>query len=87
MDVTRKGQLLQTIDAASFAVNDINLYLDTHPDDMQALDYYKMYREIREKAIMDYTQYFGPLTADMAIIGDTWTWIDKPWPWEGNEVC
>ena len=32
--------LMQRIYEASFAVDDIVLYLDTHPDDMNALNYY-----------------------------------------------
>ena len=31
-------QLLQQINEISFVVNDLNLYLDTHPTDGQALD-------------------------------------------------
>ena len=31
-------QLLQQINEISFVVNDLNLYLDTHPTDDQALD-------------------------------------------------
>ena len=33
--------LLREIDKVSFAVDDILLYLDTHPCDKKALDYYK----------------------------------------------
>lgn len=87
MEVSRKDQLMQMINAASFAVNDINLYLDTHPTDMQALEYYNMYRDMREQAVKSYTEFYGPLTADMVLVGDRWTWIDKPWPWEGNGGC
>ena len=36
-------QLLQWINMVSFAVNDITLYLDTHPDDEEALNYLKHY--------------------------------------------
>ena len=35
-------QLLQWINMVSFAVNDITLYLDTHPDDEEALNYLKL---------------------------------------------
>ena len=31
-------QLLQQINEISFVVNDLNLYLDTHPTDDKALD-------------------------------------------------
>ena len=32
-----RNQLLQWINEVSFAVTDISLYLDTHPDDKEAL--------------------------------------------------
>ena len=42
---TAAGQaLLMQVDQAGFAVVDANLYLDTHPCDGAALDYYKIGR-------------------------------------------
>lgn len=77
-------RLRMIIDTASFAVDDIKLYLDTHPTDRRALEYYEHYRNIRLSAIDDYTMRFGPLTADQVMASDRWTWIEKPWPWEGE---
>ena len=34
-----------------FAVSDILLYLDTHPEDQEALTYYKNMREARDAAV------------------------------------
>ena len=36
-----REQLMNTINEVSFAVDDIKLYLDTHPDDEKALDFFK----------------------------------------------
>ncbi|MGN0360961.1 MAG: spore coat protein CotJB, partial [Hominisplanchenecus sp.] len=33
--------MLQYINEVSFAVNDISLYLDTHPCDQEAMEYYQ----------------------------------------------
>ena len=33
-----RQELLQWINAVSFAVNDVTLFLDTHPDDAEALE-------------------------------------------------
>ena len=43
-------KLLQWLNMVSFAVNDIVLYLDTHPADQEAIAYFKHFREIRTKA-------------------------------------
>ena len=36
-----REQLMNTINQVSFAVDDIKLYLDTHPDDEKALEFFK----------------------------------------------
>lgn len=66
-------QLLQWINMVSFAVNDITLYLDTHPDDEEALNYLKHYKELRKQGLRAYADQYGPLTIDSAKVGDHWT--------------
>lgn len=81
-----RKQLLQLIDEVSFAVNDITLYLDTHPDDMDALDYYKEHMNVRNQALKEYARLYGPLTVDTAIdsCSECWQWSMQPFPWEGG---
>ena len=67
-------QLLQWINMVSFAVNDITLYLDTHPDDEEALNYLKHYKELRKQGLRAYADQYGPLTIDSAKVGDHWDW-------------
>lgn len=77
--------LLSRIFDASFAMDDIILYLDTHPDDRQALDYYHYVVDLRKNAMEAYKAQCGPLMLDEVRSEDYWTWIEDPWPWEG--VC
>ena len=37
---TSKKELLQSIDQVSFAIDDLLLFLDTHPREKRALEYY-----------------------------------------------
>ena len=78
---------MNTINEVSFAVDDIKLYLDTHPDDEKALDFFKEKSMIRNEALKAYAAQYGPLTIDTR--DDTcsrqWDWVMQPWPWEG--VC
>lgn len=83
--MSEKEQLLQFINEVSFAVTDINLYLDTHPCDKEALQYYQKYRDLREKAVAEYERKFGPITADGVESDCYWTWVEKPWPWKGGK--
>ena len=47
-------KLFQWINMVSFALNDITLYLDTHPTDPEALAYFNHFREVRVKALKEY---------------------------------
>ena len=76
--------LLKKVMSYGFAEKDLALFLDTHPQDKKAL---LMHREVAKKfkALQDeYEQKYGPLTAASASRGDTWKWIENPWPWENE---
>ena len=75
-------ELFKKIQIISFLLVDVNLYLDTHPTDMAALNYYHKYRALNEKAVSEYAAQYGPLTPGTVESTNRWTWIDKPWPWE-----
>jgi spore coat protein JB len=80
---TDQGKLLKFIYEVSFALDDCVLYLDTHPYDQAALDYYEKYKKLRKQAVKEYTQCYGPLTNEDVTVENYWTWIKGPWPWEG----
>ncbi len=65
----------------SFAINDMNLYLDTHPDDTSALYFLEELIKEEHKAKEEYMKTYGPLTVNKTK-GDKFTWLDSPWPWE-----
>lgn len=75
-------KLLSYIDAVSFALIDTTLYLDTHPDDQEAISHFNQYQCARNQAVKEYSQYFEPLTIDSAEITDTFTWATSSWPWQ-----
>lgn len=76
--------IMQTLDQASFALDDIVLYLDTHPTDLEALSYYQYVKSLRSQAMNAYTDQYGPLQNDQERSASDWTWIRGPWPWEGG---
>ena len=85
-DAMNKAQLLDYLDQVSFAVDDILLYLDTHPCDREAMKYFREQSENRNLALKEYAKRFGPLTIDTAVLceEENWEWISQPWPWEGG---
>ena len=58
-------QLLNRIDQVSFAVNDMTLYLDTHPCDEKALTYCHELVQERKKLLKEYAEAYGPLIIDI----------------------
>jgi len=80
MDMNRE-KLLKELMAADFAVIDLNLYLDTHPNDQRAITIYNAMVQ-RAKMLRDsFERMYGPLTP-MFIGTCPFKWINEPWPWQ-----
>lgn len=81
---SNKKELMKRINDVSFAVDDVKLYLDTHPCDDEALAYFREYSRMRNEALKEYAEQYGPLTVDTAVhsCNDNWNWIEEPWPWQ-----
>ena len=63
------------------AITDMNLYLDVHPEDRNALAFLKQLIMEEEKAKKEYIMSYGPLNV-CDVKGDKFNWIDSPWSWE-----
>ena len=79
-------ELLNLINEVSFAVVELTLFLDTHPDNEQAMACLKEHSETRNRALQEYAADYGPLTLDTASenCSRRWEWVMQPWPWEGG---
>ena len=79
-----REKLLAWIDQVSFAVVEMNLYLDTHPEDEDALAFFREKVELRKEALKQYAEQYGPLTIDTANdrMSRSFAWVMQPWPWE-----
>lgn len=82
-----KEDLKKLIRSANFAVIDLSLYLDTHPDCPCALATYHDYHKTLMKALKVYEKRFGPLTIYGEHDMERWTWKDEPWPWQKECDC
>ena len=82
--MANRKELMNRINTSSFMVDDIKLFLDTHPDDTEALVCFKEYSQIRNQSLKEYAQMYGPLTVDCAVdsCNDIWNWVCEPWPWQ-----
>ena len=78
-----RSEMMQKIKSYNFAIIELALYLDTHPDDEKALclhnKYCKECKELKDK----YQKVYGPLTINYPC--NKWRWLEEPWPWDrGN---
>lgn len=84
MNTSTQAQLLFQIQKIQFAAVELQLFLDTHPDDRQALALYnQVYQELKQN-LQNYERIYGPLLSygySPALQG-SWKWVEIPWPWE-----
>lgn len=65
-----------------FTELELRLYLDTHPNDVRALE---AYRQVCEALYSSGSTYSGVCArGDSQNRESGWTWIDNPWPWEAE---
>ena len=79
-----KHPLMMRIMEISFTMDDLRLYLDTHPNCKEALVYFDELQEQRRAAVDAYEAQFGPLTmyGNVESGCDNWKWSYGPWPWQ-----
>lgn len=83
MDKMTREEMIMKIREYNFAIIELGLYLDTHPEDEKALclhrEYTKKLKDLKDK----YQKVYGPLTIYFPC--NKWRWLEDPWPWErGN---
>lgn len=80
-----KQMMLRRLSSIHFALVELNLFLDTHPYNKEALMAFKEYENKFKALLKDYQQHFGPITARETIDNTEWDWIKGPWPWESDK--
>ena len=78
-----REKMMKKVQMYSFVLDEVGLFLDTHPEDKAALAYYKKNQELCREAKRQYEAKYGPLMAETYEgFQNKWTWVDEPWPWE-----
>lgn len=80
--MNERNHLLQEIRKLSFAIQEVTLYLDGHPEDRDALAYYHKNNELKAAAVSAYEKKYGPFTVSGNESTTLWQWSCTPWPWE-----
>lgn len=79
-----KDALMKKIMEYQFAVYELNLYLDTHPEDKDAIMKFQKLSIKYKEYLNEYAENFGPIIATQVNSENYWTWVLEPWPWEGG---
>lgn len=81
-----KAEMRKLIHEIDFALHELNLYLDTHPTSVKAMELLKEYRKKRMEAVALYEQRYGKYicAVDDVPVSTCWQWLKGPWPWENN---
>lgn len=77
-------ELYEWIMMLGFCAVDMMLYLDTHPDDEEALNYFNQCTALYNAAKQSYQEQFGQLNAFSEQERSSWDWNTAPMPWEGR---
>ncbi len=82
--MTEREIMCKKLSSYQFAVDDMQLYLDTHPYDADTVDKMNDLKAKLESVRVEFEKKYGPLTAD-ANSKNRWSWVKAPWPWETED--
>lgn len=86
--MSRQEELFQKLNILTFAINDLTLYLDTHPECQNGLSLFKELLKKRLEILAEHARIAFPFTQMSMITGTpechAYTWADGPAPWEGG---
>ena len=84
--MNEQARLKRKLYELRFAMVELSLYLDTHPECQRALSLLKSYRMMYKETLDNYRQKYGNLIiTHRDSDSDThWEWIKGPWPWENQ---
>lgn len=80
----QQEQLLYELMKYSFAMKEIELYLDIYPTDTSMINLYNQYLKETKNIENEYEKKYGPLSLSSNYFeGQNWKWLNNNWPWEG----
>ena len=80
----KREAALYTVQAHAFSAKEIQLFLDTHPDDDEAYAEFRRQTAQEREATKRFENKYGHLTLAAAACGEEYRWTENPWPWEGE---
>lgn len=79
-----RNALLKQLSALDFYAVDLHLFLNTHPNDREALAKYNEVVSEADVLRREYEKIYGPLTSYRVASKYPWQWVNDPWPWQNE---
>lgn len=70
------------IQKSGFVLQELALYLDTHPEDKDALAMYRHYQNLYHDGTKEFSHQCMPLSHAIPVDDKEYSWLRDPWPWE-----
>lgn len=77
-----RDEMLKRLSALDFYIIDLHLYLNTHPNDRDAIMKYNAVVKEANALRQEYQEQYGMLMAGSTTSKCPWQWIENPWPWQ-----
>ena len=87
--MTEREKLFNKIQMGKFAQWEYQIFLDTHPDNEEAIRKFEQLKNKTKKLIDEYESKYAPIIEPVNE-KNRFSWISSPWPWEnenGEEDC
>ena len=79
-----KDEMMRQIQAVSFAMDDLRLFLDTHPSCSQAMELFNKYALERKELIARYNSEVSPMCGYCPEETEGWRWVTNS-AWKGGD--
>lgn len=81
-----RDELLKKLSELDFIAVDLALFLNTHPENTEAIQAYNQVITAADAVRMKYEEAYGPLCSFRSYASNTnhWEWTHDPWPWQAN---
>lgn len=73
------------LQALEFVLQELALYLDTHPSDAEAFELFRQYAAMEQEARSAFATAGMPISRGETAMNKTYSWPKDPWPWNYQE--
>ena len=82
-----RSELLKEIQMLDFALQDVILFLDLHPDNEEANLFYRNVKKQLAYHVREYERDYEMIENRSPFTYDFISYSNEPWPWERKEGC